>query len=755
MVTWQDKFTGIEYELSEDWTRGVRLHLAGLLAEKLARLPAAGDDARVARAAADACARFWREYYRLVFPLRFGKKEEPPVNGVTPIRGEETFPQAGATIKLAWDAAAKLRCEFLDGMALPPLPPLLTADTGNPEATTDQLAADHHLTCAALVNVVLRARGAADDGLFHATRLGILLHELSAEEPLAAWLSQFPAAQQTARALCDAGEFPAGVDGVLLKAIHDGQAAEIDQPVYLIGAGVQRIKQFVFESPGLNEIRGASTLLDQRVNFAAWCVSRELGPEVVLRAAAATIEFLAPAENNRAGQPWAEWLYALFYRRTGAALIAAAHLRTKPVELLTQFDGTLRNLHEELERDRYRADLPVIEALPFEARCPLCRTRPAEGWYRDAEDNPALACRVCITKRQLGRQQRRGKSLEILRWLKVDDPCELGVNATRKDCQPADMEALMPASARRKRVAVIYGDGNQFGQVVKDLDSLALSLQWTHRVEHTTQAALALALAHATQEAAQTAKLTKLPFQVLALGGDDLSLFTWGRLGPLVCEQFVKLTDAEFKAAQHLPPDKPRISFSLGMLVCDEKTPVRRSVEFTENELLKWAKRATNERGMIAHLLALTPEQIPAVLETYRDTMFVRERQLCLTLRPFAAAELAFLLEKARAMVDGKHGGRLQRLVEAFIKTRPRAAMLHYIYQKQRESKSAHGFIRQLEDPCEELGATWEERFAQLPLPAATLAQRELFGENHDLSRYKVAWFSPLWDIHELVKIWE
>lgn len=738
MVTWQDKFTGTEYELSEEWAGAVRLHLAGLLAEKLARIAYAGDDLRDLRSAADVCARFWREYYRLVFPLRFGKDE---------LRGKE-FPQAGATIKLTGKDAETLRGDFLDGMALPPL---LTANTGDSTAVTDQLIADHHLTCAALVNVVLRARGAADDGLFHATRLGILLHELSVEEPLAERLAQFPIARQIARALCGEGEFPAGVDSALLEAIHNGRAAEIDQPVYLIGAGVQRIKQFVFESPGLNEIRGASTLLDDCVDFAAWRVDRELGPEVVLRAAAATIEFLAPAENNRAGQTWTDWLRAMFYRKTGTAFIAAADLRVKPARLLTQFDKSLRDLYEELERDRYCADLPVIEALPFEARCPFCRTRPAEGWYRDAENNPDLACRVCITKRKLGRQQRRGKSLEILRWLGVNDPRDLGVQAARRDCQAADIETLMPETARRKRVAVIYGDGNQFGQVVKDLDSLALGLQWTHRVEHTTQAALALALAHATQEAAQTAKLTKLPFQVLALGGDDLSMFTWGRLGPRVCEQFVKLTDAEFKAAQRLPPDKPRISFSLGMLVCDEKTPVRRSVEFTENGLLKWAKRATGERGMIAHLLALTPEQIPAALETYRDTMFVRERQICLTLRPFTAAELAFLLEKAWEMVNGKHSGRLQRMVEAFIKTRPRAAMLHYIYQKQRESKTSRGFIRQLEDK----DTAWAARFGQLPLPAATLVGRELFGEPRELSEYKVAWFSPLWDVHELVKILE
>src|SRR5262249_15761910 len=84
----------------------------------------------------------------------------------------------------------------------------------------------------------------------------------------------------------------------------------------------------------------------------------------------------------------------------------------------------------------------------------------------------------------------------------------------------------------RRLLATVYADGNNFGSVVKKLDTLSRHLQWTHRVEATTQAAAALALGVGTQQAASVhgwepggaPKLTKLPVRTPARGGDDVGL---------------------------------------------------------------------------------------------------------------------------------------------------------------------------------------------------------------------------------------
>ena len=730
MVLWNDPFTGVQYKIDEGWASKVQQHLAEMLGERLQKV-------KDAKEAADRAASFWWNYYELIFPLRFGKKQD--VQGL--IHGRSLFEEA-EEVDLEESLDQELRTRFLDDLRLPPLLPSQTKP--------DELVPDHHLTCAAITNVVLRAQG-VEESLLHAVRLGILLHELSEEEPLRVWLQAFPQAWSTARFLCGEGEPPEGVEGDVLRAIHEGEKLEILQAkrVYLVALGAQRVKQFVFETPGLNEIRGASTLLDQCVEDLKRSISDELGPEVVLRAAASTLEFLAPADANAAGEKWTKWLRTYFYERTGTAFPAAAVHAVSPGDLLTRFHEVMRPLYRRLEQDRYRATLPRTETLPFELRCDLCRTRPAEGWYRLPEGEPAPACRVCFTKREVGRPERAGKVREVLDWLGLTNPEPLKVQGKQpEEYTASDLEQLIPSSAERKRIAVIYGDGNNFGAIVQKLESLSLSLQWTHRVEKTTKAAVALALARATQEARQEQELQKLPFQVLALGGDDLSLLTWGSIGLRFCEQFLHLTDKEFQQGKGKKlSDKP-ISFSLGALFCDEKAPVRRTVDFAENELLKWAKRAVRrqQKGNVAFLLAVTAEQIPADLEVYRSTMFIRHGKLCLTLRPFTAEELRFLLDKAIGIIRGHHTGRLHRLVESFIQSPPLVAFLHYIYQKKRERNK--GVIHCIETPREE----WEPLWQDIPLPASPL-RRPPFGEGDQQGG--VRWFSPLWDLLEIVKILE
>jgi hypothetical protein len=212
----------------------------------------------------------------------------------------------------------ELRRFFLDGMRLPPLLPSIHK--------CEELIADHHLTCTAVTNVLLRTQGITGEQFLHEFRLGVLLHELSDEEPLKTWMKQFSRAWQTARFLCGHGVPPDCMDTALLQAVHEAKDADALKMtnVFIVAAGAQRIKQFVFESPGLNEIRGASTQLDDCIKDLQKQVGDELGPEVVFRAAASTLEFLAPLETDSKGRKWVERLKEHFYMRTGSAFIAAA-----------------------------------------------------------------------------------------------------------------------------------------------------------------------------------------------------------------------------------------------------------------------------------------------------------------------------------------------------------------------------------------------------------------------------------------------
>lgn len=763
MNKWTDPFTGVIYRYGDGWANKVRRHLAALLANRLS-------DVASAKEAADKSAKFWQDYYGFIFPLRFGRG-----TGEEAFTGQDLF-GPGKEIDLEQHSNRALRDSFIGAGKLPPL---LTAET--PSASGSQeLIADHHLVCAALCNLILRARGKDQTDLFHQTRLGVLVHELADEHELKG-LASFANAIHIARFLKNGGgELPAELDREWLDSIHTEHLRD-DCTIALVGIGAQRIKQFVFESPGLNEIRGASTLLDDSVDALSKEVCNEIGPEVVLRAAAATLQFLAPGRKNNRGQEWTEHLRERFFEKTHTSSVAAAAIEVPPSRLLTEYRHVLGEFQSALECDRYQPDLPVTESLPFEVRCSLCGHRAADDWEPDADGQYFPICHVCKEKRDVGRDGRRGKVRDVLTWLELKDPGPLGVS--RNDFVANDLSELMPKGAKRKRLAIIYGDGNNFGGVVAGLSSLALSLQWTHRVEKVTEAAVALGLARATTEASRgrTNLLAKLPFQILSLGGDDLSIITWSKIGLRVCEQFLRLTDLEFQRADGPSISDKRLAFSLGASFCDDKAPVRRTVEFAEDDLLKWAKRAArvkaDARGNLAFHLALTAEQIPADLRAYRSEMYFGggDHELCLTMRPFTADELKFLLGRASKLKAQRLEGPLHNVVGAFVQSAYPMALLHYYYQKAREQRGGpelpkKGFFAQLEGRVKpQEPSEWEALFGGFPLVgiqakkpknflfewwAAKPSARLPFGEE-DHDNDKVAMLSPLWDLYEIAKILE
>jgi len=584
MNKWLDRFTGFTYNLSESQRDAIRTMLAEASKQHIS-----GDIEQ----AANAIARFWYEdYYERVFPLRFGRTPVESSNLYT--RGASlSYTEKNGKNYLQVPDNASWREQFLQEMHYPPILPAETQpESGDPAL----LIADHHLATAALLNVCLRRLGVSQE-ILHQARLGALVHELIDLPAIAQALSNYPVAHALAQYLKSGDtSLPSELQAhqSLIDAIHQNAPSNApDTRFCIVGLSAQRIKQYVFETPGLPEIRGASILLDQVVRLMSQEVEKQIGRECVLQCAASTLIFLAPEPAD-----WENRLKRAFYETTLVAFCAAAAYETTLKRFLSDYNACMRDFLSAMDADRYRAELPVWECLPFEARCAFCKKRAATTLETMPDDEYAPLCMACRIKFQQGRgNQRQELGENLLRNAGIMQILKY-YNLPPGEAFTGSLDEMVPELDEReqkKQVAFIYGDGSNFGQITKNLKSLAQSLQWTRRAELVNRAAIALALSCALQESLKDVNtyLERVPFEVLVIGGDDFSLFTWSRLALRFCQQFVKLTDLEYAKGdirKCIVGETP-ICYGVGCLISDEKAPAQRVVEFTEANLLKFAKR--------------------------------------------------------------------------------------------------------------------------------------------------------------------
>lgn len=408
MVTWLDRFTGQVYQLSEGQHTAIRNAVARALTVELRRHS-------TPQARANAAAAWWQtHYYERVFPLRFGREPQGMFS-----RGV-LLGYTGAAGTLRPPDAAEWRTEFLDGERFPPI---LPAETQPDPQQPYLLAGDHHLATAALLNVCLRRAG-VDVDTVHQARLGALLHELIDMPEVRDALQNTAIAYDLARYL--KGETtncpePLQPHQVMINAVHCGQTSQTLEgyPFCIVGLAAQRIKQYVFETLGLPEIRGASLILDAVVSEAAKEIANTIGQECVLQQVASTLIFLAPEPAD-----WTQRLKRRFYEATQVGFCAAGYAEVSLQEYFTtsHHGACMTRLLRALDNDRYRAEQPEWECLPFETRCTFCRKRAATTFVRTPDGASVPICPACEVKRKKGdADERREAGEKVLRDAGIAD----------------------------------------------------------------------------------------------------------------------------------------------------------------------------------------------------------------------------------------------------------------------------------------------------------------------------------------------
>ena len=485
-------------------------------------------------------------------------------------------------------------------------------------------------------------------------------------------------------------------------------------PLRLLMGDTDAIKSYVYETQALPEIRGASQILVEledkvrelfRTQLVEECliycggggflaivpasmakeIKQKIERRYLERTQVATVTValseplgyvqfargLAPHTDeelrNLSGQGVAgDLLFSHF-----EALLADRTKRKNFGELVSALTGRLQ------QAKRMRTCAPFFEALPIQRRCDSCGKRPAEEWDEVKRER---LCRICHQKRDKGRGQRRDFLKKFVQWVEnakgVKVPLEDLAGRLR---YPQDLDTLAGAGGR---IALLYADGNNMGELLQLMPSPASYRHFSQVLESATRDSLFAAIWTVFGEDRLKDASQPVPFEIIALGGDDVVVIVPAEYGWALALQVLK----EFenhpgiqKLEQELrgrlggsvlrrpishEPDLVQqggretaisLTLSAGLAIADVKYPVSFLFALAEG-LLKQAKKLARERrtSTLCHLWLRAPvisEKADEVLDAlYKRNS--RQQTATLTARPYTREDAEKLTNLAQKLTE-------------------------------------------------------------------------------------------------------
>lgn len=498
----------------------------------------------------------------------------------------------------------------------------------------------------------------------------------------------------------DRGEIERWTNEVLrpvLSGHYESLVGRTDLPgggLALLSADADRIKEYVFESAKLPEIRGASILLDKlnqdtpRADYQPGDARTPLSMREVLSRRGLPDNFIDDPQSpgcvafaggggllalvpRVAGMLRAD-IETLYPDKTGRATIACVW---EPWEAGASFREAVERAGAGLRRAKEeKMALPFFESPPFVCRCDSCRWRPAVRFDPDPDGVDVARCRLCYKKIDAGRNQKS-------RW---HHGFETRYEAS---AQPAaDLEDIGRHS--NGYIALLYADANGLGDWVSEAESPADYRQRSRAVHESVSEAVYEAIY------GHLGPVFDRKFEVITIGGDDALLIVpaaWVlALARDICRGFAaRMGEWGYQGR----------TMSAGVVIADHHTPVYFLHRIAE-ALLKSAKGEASQQGT-ADFLVLKNQSVLATdlvhlrsTEPWSTADPVGPAWLRLSHGPYSLTELDQLLGLVhQGRAAGFPRSQLYILRQALGRGRL-VSTLFFLYQQARARKAARMFMR-------------------------------------------------------------
>ncbi|GAB4405959.1 MAG: hypothetical protein Kow00123_18420 [Anaerolineales bacterium] len=393
----------------------------------------------------------------------------------------------------------------------------------------------------------------------------------------------------------------------------------------LMAGDVDAIREFVFETSSLPQIRGGSDLLLECEEEIRTRFQREFNCEVVycgggsflLEGPATRVQEIQSALERlyldkthvatvtiiceeplpaASGPPIAGSGWAGRIARASAGVAADGEFGLRTAALGARMRAAKMS----------KATAPFYEAHPFGKRCERCGKRMATTEQKIGADTELL-CPICALRADRGRK--RGEGIRG----RFNEEFWHAHGTDRPAQQPQDLRELVK-SAKRKYLALLYADGNDIGALLQRLGSKEQYREASKALTEGTRAAVFGALEAVCGDALQASDFW--PFDIVNIGGDDVTVLVQAGYAWEVAVEFLKRFEDEVnrrlrEALNPWPAGLPdKITVSCGIAVAEANYPIRYLYDLV-TDVLKRAKKAA-KREKVAPRSAVTFLWLPS-----------------------------------------------------------------------------------------------------------------------------------------------
>ncbi len=459
---------------------------------------------------------------------------------------------------------------------------------------------------------------------------------------------------------------------------------------FVIVIDTPSIKNYVFGTDTLNEIRGASARLDQlnRVEMER-CLSEHLGVERIY-ANGGSAQFLTRGCDEASVRAACTRMVRYIREQTGGEVGVVYGIA--PLEEGTSYPAAVQMAHFQLRGQREFATCYRSAALiPMMKECESASHLPAARIGADGD----ILSQASYEKRQHGSDARRhGLWAQWMNHLKAKSqswPSDEHWNKLRCD----DLTDIGNSSSWDGYIGVVYADGNAMGKIIKALDSPETYRQFSRIVDESIREACFTALDQVSEsEIANVGEALKnrkpfesLPADILLLGGDDLLVALPADraldFALKATETFERLTQEKINALEDKEVQKffrgqlgnQGFTISCGVAIAKSNYPFYLLLDLAE-ELLKNAKRKDSHYSHpTAHGLSRIDFHVGAGANSYalkqvRKEIYRVEEDMSTprTLRPLSCPQLQKLRRSVQKLRDASFPhSKLHELHEAAL----------------------------------------------------------------------------------------